>query len=82
MEGYPCLLSSGTPDSPVRHRTSLVACLVRDLLLLWASWRTGQSGAPADRWSSPRVAHRLRGRPLALAIIGSPNSPVHHRTVR
>jgi hypothetical protein len=32
MEGYPCLLSSGTPDSPVRHRTTTVACLVRDFL--------------------------------------------------
>jgi hypothetical protein len=40
------------------------------------------SGAPTDRWSSPRVARRLRGRPLALATVGSPNSPVHHRTVR
>jgi hypothetical protein len=41
-----------------------------------------QSGAPADRWSSPRVARRLCGRPLALATVGSPDSPVHHRTVR
>jgi hypothetical protein len=32
MEGYPCLLSSGAPDSPVRHRTGPVACSVRDLL--------------------------------------------------
>jgi hypothetical protein len=32
MEGYPCLLSSGAPDSPVRHRTTTVACPVRDLL--------------------------------------------------
>jgi hypothetical protein len=30
----------------------------------------------------PRVARRFRGRPLALAIVGSPDSPVHHRTVR
>jgi hypothetical protein len=32
MEGYPCLLSSGAPDSPVRHRTSPVDGPVRDLL--------------------------------------------------
>jgi hypothetical protein len=32
MEGYPCLLSSGAPDSPVRHRTATVACPVRDFL--------------------------------------------------
>ena len=30
----------------------------------------------------PRVARRFRGRPLALATIGSPDSPVHHWTVR
>jgi hypothetical protein len=32
LEGHPCLLSSGAPDSPVRHQTSTVACLVRDFL--------------------------------------------------
>jgi hypothetical protein len=32
MEGYPCLLLSGAPDSPVRHRTDTVACPVRDFL--------------------------------------------------
>jgi hypothetical protein len=28
LEGHPCLLSSGAPDSPVRHRTATVACPV------------------------------------------------------
>jgi hypothetical protein len=69
MEGYPCLLSSGAPDSPVRHRTVTVACPVHDLLPNQAHSTVappGQlahrtlSGAPADRWSSPRVARRLR----------------------
>jgi hypothetical protein len=32
MEGYPCLLSSGAPNSPVHHRIATVACLVRDRL--------------------------------------------------
>jgi hypothetical protein len=32
LESHPCLLSSGAPDSPVRHRTTTVACLVRDCL--------------------------------------------------
>jgi hypothetical protein len=32
MEGYPCLLSSGALNSPVRHRIATVACLVRDRL--------------------------------------------------
>jgi hypothetical protein len=30
----------------------------------------------------PLIARRLHGRPLALATVGSPDSPVHHRTVR
>jgi hypothetical protein len=37
---------------------------------------------PADHWSEPCVARRLRGRPLAQSTVGSPDSPVHHRTVR
>jgi hypothetical protein len=59
------------------------------LLQLQARWRTrhclvhtGQSGAPCRPLARPRVARRLCGRPLALAIVGSPDSPVHHRTVR
>jgi hypothetical protein len=46
------------------------------------SVHTGQFGAPADRWSSPCVARRLRGRPLAQTTVGSPDSPVQHRTVQ
>jgi hypothetical protein len=49
-------------------------------LQLQARWRTGQSGAPCRPLARPRVARRLRGRPLALATVGSPDSPVHHRT--
>jgi hypothetical protein len=58
-------------------------------LQLWACWRTrhcsvhiGQSGVPCRPLELPRVAHRFRGRPLALVTVGSPDSPVHHRTVR
>jgi hypothetical protein len=32
LEGNTCFLSGGTPDSPVHHRTGLVACPVRDPL--------------------------------------------------
>jgi hypothetical protein len=32
LEGHPCLLSSGAPDSPVCHRTTTIACPVRDFL--------------------------------------------------
>jgi hypothetical protein len=86
-----CTGQSGAP--PDRH----CSCPVHDLfpnqahptVAPPARWRTehcpvhtGGSGAPADRWSSPRVARRLHGRPLALATVGSPDSPVHHRTVR
>jgi hypothetical protein len=93
MEGYPCLLSSGAPDSPVRHRTATVACPVpisflfwhRRSLQLWASWctghcpvHTGQSGARCRPLELPRVAHGLCGRPLAQTTIGSPDSPMNY----
>jgi hypothetical protein len=75
----------------VAHRTGPIDGLVRDLLpkmaypivapLGWLAHRT-LSGAPVDHWSSPRVTRRLRCRPLAQATVGSPDSPVHHRTVR
>jgi hypothetical protein len=103
-EGYPCLLSSGAPDSLVRHRTVTVDGPVpiaflfwhRRPLQLWAGWRTGhcpvhtgQSGAPRRPLELPRVARRLRGRPLAQTSVGAddrwltgqssapPNSPVN-----
>jgi hypothetical protein len=37
---------------------------------------------PTDRCCGPRVARGLRSRPLAASAFGSPDSPVHHRTVR
>jgi hypothetical protein len=40
------------------------------------------SGAPSDRWHLPRVARGFRGRPLARPTVGSPDSPMHHPTVR
>jgi hypothetical protein len=48
-EGYPCLLSGGAPDSPVRHRTVTVDSPVQISFLFWrsrplqicGSWRTG-----------------------------------------
>jgi hypothetical protein len=64
-------------------------CPVRISFLLWRSWplavqsrwRIGQSGAPFWPLALPRVARGLRGRPLARTTVGSPDSPVHHRTV-
>jgi hypothetical protein len=90
-------LSGAPPDSPVHHRTVTVAvrCAISFLfwrtrpLVLGGSWRTGhcpvhtgQFDAPCRPLARPRVARRLRGRPLALATVGSPDSPLHQRTVR
>jgi hypothetical protein len=41
-------------------------------------WRTGQSGAPRRPLELPHVVRRLRGRPLAQATVGSPDSPVNY----
>jgi hypothetical protein len=80
-----CTGQSGVPpDSHCR-------CPVRDLLPFLAHPTIGPQGrlahwtvrcAPTDRCCGPRVAHGLRSRPLALATVGSPDCPVHHRTVR
>jgi hypothetical protein len=51
------------------------------LLKIWSCWRTGQSGAPIRPLARPRVTRGLRSRPLARPTVGSPASPVHHRTV-
>jgi hypothetical protein len=40
------------------------------------------SGAPCRPLARPRVARGLRGRLLAQSTVGSPDSLVHHRTVR
>jgi hypothetical protein len=82
--------SGAPPDSPC-------SCPVRDLLaflairplVLGVGWRTkhcpmltGQSSVPNRSLARPRVVRRLHDRPLAQATVGSPDSPVNHRTVR
>jgi hypothetical protein len=67
------------------------SCPVRDLLPFLAhltvavSWQLAHrtlSGAPCRPLARPRVARRLRGRPLAQSTVGSPDSPVNYsRTV-
>jgi hypothetical protein len=84
-EGYPCLMSGGAPDSPVRHRTVTVEGPVPISFLFWrrrplylrARWRTGhclvhtgQSGAPADRCAGDRWLTGLSDAP--------PDSPVNY----
>jgi hypothetical protein len=81
----------------VAHRTGTVQCPVQIAFLnwrsrplkIWSRWHTGhcpvctgQSGAPIWPLAQPRVTRGLRGRSLALPTVGSPDSPVHHRTVR
>jgi hypothetical protein len=67
LEGNSCLLSSGAPDSLVRHRTTTVACPVRDFLPNRAQSTVAALGLlahqtlsqctpdspvpPSDRWS-------------------------------
>jgi hypothetical protein len=87
-----CTGLSGAP--PGSH----YSCLVRDLLSFLAHPTVGPRGrlahwtlsgahrtvrcAPTDGCCGPHIARGLRNRPLALATVGSPDIPVHHRTVR
>jgi hypothetical protein len=85
LERHPCLLSSGTPDSPVRHQTATVACPVRDCLPNRAQSTVAAPGplahqtvrCPYRPLELPRVARRFRGRPLALVTVGPPDSAVN-----
>jgi hypothetical protein len=56
LEGHHCLLSSGAPDSPVRHRTATIACPVRDFLPNRAQTTVAAPGPLAHRTLSG--AHR------------------------
>jgi hypothetical protein len=96
-EGYPCLLSGGAPDRPVHHRTTTVHVWCAISFLFWrrrplqirGSWRTRhcpvhtrQSGAPCRPLARATRRPRIARSTVALATVGSPDSPVHHRTVR
>jgi hypothetical protein len=78
--------SGAPPDSPV-----VGSCLVRDLLRILAQPTVAGSWQLAHQTLSVapcRPLARAMRRPLiarstvALAVVGSPDSPVHHRTVR
>jgi hypothetical protein len=92
LEGQTCLLSGGAPD-----RTVVVAvwCAIsfhiwriRPLVLgvgcrtVHRPVHTGQSSVPNPplMWAMrhPRIAQPT----IALATVSSPDSPVHHRTIR
>jgi hypothetical protein len=61
-EGYPCLLSSGAPDSPMRHRTCPIDGPVRDCLPNRAQTTVAAPGPLAHRTLSG--AHRTVWCPL------------------
>jgi hypothetical protein len=92
-EGYPCLLSGGAPDSPLRHRTVTVDGPVPISFLFWrrrplhicGSWRTGhcpvhtgQSDAPCRPLARATRRPRIVQPTVALATVGSPDSPVNY----
>jgi hypothetical protein len=85
---------TGQPGAPPDNHCSMFGA---DLLPSWrsrsldlrAGWRTGhspvhtrQSGAPSRllAWATRRA--RIARPTVALAAVGSPDSPVHHRIVR
>jgi hypothetical protein len=95
-EGHPCLLSSGAPDSLVRHRTVTVDGPMPISFLFWrrrplqlrGSWRTGhcpvhtvQSGAPCRPLARATRRPRIVRPTVALATVGSPDSLVPLSTV-
>jgi hypothetical protein len=90
-EGNSCLLSSGAPDSSVHHWTCTVQCPVQIAFLKWHSrplqscshWRTGhcpvhtgQSGASCRPLERATRRQRIWRPAVALAVVGSPDSPV------
>jgi hypothetical protein len=82
---------SGVPPESHCRRSGadLLPFLAQTTLQLRASWRTrhcpvhtGQSGAPYRPLVRATRRPRIARSTVALAIVGSPDSPVHHRTVR
>jgi hypothetical protein len=74
----------------VVHRTVPVACPVWTSFLIWrrrplhlsVGWRTGQSGAPFRPLVRATCRPPISLPTVAQSTVGSPDSPVHHRTVR
>jgi hypothetical protein len=92
-----CTGQSCAPDSPVHHWTVIVAvrCAIAFQirrsrpLQLRARWRTrhylvhtGQSGAPCQPLVRATRCPRIARPAVTLTTVGSPDIPVHHRTVR
>jgi hypothetical protein len=92
LEGQSCLLSGGAPDSLVCHRTATVhvRCLIpfqigrSRPLQIGGSWctghspvHTGQSGVPCRPLERATRRSRIWRPTVALAAVGSPESPVN-----
>jgi hypothetical protein len=81
MEGYPCLLSSGAPDSPVCHRTGPVDGPVRDCLPNRAQMTVAALGPLAHqtlsgahwivRYPLPTIGVATRRTKIARSIVGA-----------
>jgi hypothetical protein len=79
LEGNSCLLSSGAPDSPVRHRTATVAYPVRDFLPNRAQSTVAAPGSLAHRTLSG--AHRTVWCPLSTIGAATHHSQISRPTV-
>jgi hypothetical protein len=90
-------VSGGAPDSPVRHRIVTVDGPVQISFLFWrrrplqirGSWRTGhcpvhtgQFGCPLPTVGAGHASPADCAADRCAGTVGSPDSPVHHRTVR
>jgi hypothetical protein len=86
LEGQSCLLSGGTPDSPVCHRTTTVhvRCAISfhswrsRPLQLRAGWRTGQCGALSRPLERATRRTRIWRPTVMLAAVGTPDSPINY----
>jgi hypothetical protein len=93
LEGQSCLLLGGASDSPVCHRSATVhvRCPIpfqigrNRPLQIGGCWRTGhcpvhtrQSGAPCRPLERATRRPRIWGPIVALAAVGSPDSPVNY----
>jgi hypothetical protein len=74
MEGQSCVLSSGAPDSLVRHRIATVACLVRDFLPNREKSTVAAPGPLADqtvRCPLPTVGAATRRPQISRPTVGA-----------
>jgi hypothetical protein len=75
--------SGAPPDSHCSMSgADLLPNLAQPTVVTLGWWRTGQSGAPSRPLARATRRPRIARPTVELATVGSPDSPVHHRTVR